>query len=283
LLTRSMFLSLAAAAVAAVMIPAAASAADMIGNCEMSGTKGSHPVANPFKPGQITVAVSLPAPVWWNGDTPETIKDGFEYCMAAEMAWRAGYDKLEVVNVGWDPLVTGQVKDFDFALSEISITDPRKQVVDFSVPYFSSDIGVLTKAGAAVDENSLKDKVVGVQEATTGGTFAMDTLKLKNVQVYPSQADMFTALAASQIDVAMTDTSIVLAEELKTQGKLQVVGQYKTGETYGALYPKGSSNNAAFDAVIQSMIDDGTMSKLADKYLAAVWGKDPAKVPYFNH
>ncbi|HYM99782.1 MAG TPA: ABC transporter substrate-binding protein [Aestuariivirgaceae bacterium] len=283
MLTRSMFLSLVTAAVAAVMMPAAASAADMIGNCEVSGTKASHPVANPFKPGQITVAVSLPAPIWWNGDTPETIKDGFEYCMAAEMAWRAGYDKLEVVNVGWDPLVTGQVKDFDFALSEISITDARKQVVDFSVPYFSSDIGVLTKAGAAVDENSLKDKVVGVQEATTGGTFAMDTLKLKNVQVYPSQADMFTALAASQIDVAMTDTSIVLAEELKTQGKLQVVGQYKTGETYGALYPKGSSNNAAFDAVIQSMIDDGTMSKLADKYLAAVWGKDPAKVPYFKH
>ena len=31
------------------------------------------------------------------------------------------------------------------------------------------------------------------------------------------------------------------------------------------------------------MIDDGTMSKLADKYLAAVWGKDPAKVPYFNY
>jgi len=33
---------------------------------------------------------------------------------------------------------------------------------------------------------------------------------------------------------------------------------------------------------IQSIIDDGTISKLGDKYLAAVWGKDPAKVPYFN-
>jgi polar amino acid transport system substrate-binding protein len=74
----------------------------------------------------------------------------------------------------------------------------------------------------------------------------------------------------------------VLAEELKSQGKEQVIGQYKTGETYGALYPKDSANKAAWDAIIQSMIDDGTMSKLAGKYLAAVWGKDPAKVPYFN-
>jgi polar amino acid transport system substrate-binding protein len=276
-------MALAAAAAAAVVMPAAASAADMIGNCEMSGAKGSHPVANPFKPGQVTVAVSLPAPIWWNGDTPESIKDGMEYCMAAEMAWRAGYDKLEVVNVGWDPLVTGQTKDFDFALSEISITDERKKVVDFSVPYFSSDIAVLAKAGAAIDEKSIRDKIVGVQQATTGAAFAMDTLKLENVQVYPDQGDMFTALAAGQIDAAMTDTSIVLAEELKSQGKEQVIGQYKTGETYGALYPKGSQNNAAWDTIIQSMIDDGTMSKLADKYLAAVWGKDPAKVPYFNY
>ena len=53
-------------------------------------------------------------------------------------------------------------------------------------------------------------------------------------------------------------------------------------ETYGALYPKGGANNATFDKIIQSMIDDGTVSKLADKYLASVWGKDPAKVPYFN-
>lgn len=195
-------MALAAAAAAAVVMPAAASAADMIGNCEMSGAKGSHPVANPFKPGQVTVAVSLPAPIWWNGDTPESIKDGMEYCMAAEMAWRAGYDKLEVVNVGWDPLVTGQTKDFDFALSEISITDERKKVVDFSVPYFSSDIAVLAKAGAAIDEKSIRDKIVGVQQATTGAAFAMDTLKLENVQVYPDQGDMFTALAAGQIDAA---------------------------------------------------------------------------------
>ena len=48
------------------------------------------------------------------------------------------------------------------------------------------------------------------------------------------------------------------------------------------IYPKGGANNATIDKIIQSMIDDGTMSKLADKYLAAVWGKDPAKVPVFQ-
>ena len=272
----------AAIAMAAISLPAPVFAMDMIGNCELTGQKGSIPVANPAKPGQIAVEVSLPAPIWWNGDTPESIKDGMEYCIAAEIAWRAGYDKLEVVNVGWDPLIAGQTHDFDLAMSEISITDERKKVHDFSVPYFYSDIGVLARTDAPVDEKSIKQAKVGVQQATTGAAFATDTLGLTDVQVYPDQGDMFTALRAGQIDVAMTDTSIVLAEEVANPGKVKVVGQYKTGETYGAIYPKGNPNNATFDKIFQSMIDDGTMKKLAAKYLAAAWGKDPATVPYFN-
>jgi polar amino acid transport system substrate-binding protein len=271
---------LAAAALVALALPA--SAADMIGNCEVMGEKGSMPIASPAKAGQLTVEVSLPAPIWWNGDTPEAIKDGMEYCMAAEIAWRAGYDKLEVVNVGWDALIAGQTEGFDLAMSEISITEERKKVHDFSVSYFNSDIGVLSRNDAPVDEKSIKSAKVGVQQATTGAAFAQGTLGLTDVQVYPDQGDMFTALRAGQIDAAMTDTAIVLAEQLANGDKVSVVGQYKTGEAYGAIYPKGNANNAVLDKIIQSMIDDGTMARLGGKYLAAAWGKDPASIPYFN-
>ena len=272
---------LAAAALLAFSLPA--SAANMIGNCEVTGQKGSIPIATPAKAGQLTVEVSLPAPIWWNGDTPEAIKDGMEYCMAAEIAWRAGYDKLEVVNVGWDALIAGQTSDFDLAMSEISITDDRKKIHDFSVPYFSSDIGVLVRKDAPVDEKSIKTAKIGVQQATTGAAFVQDKLGITDVQVYPDQGDMFAALRAGQTDVAVTDTSIVLAEVVANPDKVEVVGQYKTGESYGAIYPKGNANNPTLDKIIQSMIDDGTVKKLGAKYLAAAWGKDPATVPYFNH
>jgi polar amino acid transport system substrate-binding protein len=256
-------------------------AADMIGNCEVMGKKGSIPIAAPAKAGQLTVQVSLPAPIWWNGDTPESIKDGMEYCMAAEIAWRAGYDKMEVVNVSWDPLVAGQTSGYDLTLSEVSITDDRKKVVDFSIPYYSSDVGVITRADAPVDATTIKTAKVGVQQSTTGASFATDTLGLTNLQQFPDQGDMFTALRAGQIDAAMTDTSITLAEEKSTEGKSVVVGQYKTGEAYGAIYEKGSTNQETLNKIIQSMIDDGTMSKLGAKYLASAWGKDPATIPYF--
>jgi polar amino acid transport system substrate-binding protein len=257
-------------------------AVDMIGNCELSGAKGSIPIATPAKAGQLTVQTSLPSPIWWNGDTPEAIQDGMEYCMAAEIAWRAGYDKLEVVNVGWDPLVAGQTSGYDLTLAQVSITEDRKKVVDFSIPYFNSDIGVITRADAPVDATTIKTAKVGLQQATTGASFATDKLSLTNVQMYPELGDMFTALRAGQIDAAMTDSSIALVEQLNTEGKSVVVGQYKTGEVYGAIYEKGSANSATIDKIIQSMIDDGTIAKLAGKYLAAAWGKDPATIPYFE-
>ena len=275
--TKRNFLALAAL----LAFSTSAMSMGMIGNCEMSGAKGSIPIATPAKAGQLTVQVSLPAPIWWNGDTPEGIKDGMEYCIAAEIAWRAGYDKMEVVNVSWDPLVAGQTSGYDLTLSEVSITDERKKVVDFSIPYFSSDIGVLTHADAPVDATTIKTAKVGVQTGTTGATFATEKLGLTNVQTYPDQGDMFTALRAGQIDAAITDTSITLAEEKSTGGKSVVVGQYKTGESYGAIYEKGSTNQATIDSIIKAMIDDGTMAKLGAKYLAAAWGKDPATIPYF--
>ena len=86
---------------------------------------------------------------------------------------------------------------------------------------------------------TIKTAKVGLQQATTGAAFATEKLGLTNVQMYPDQGDMFTALRAGQIDAAMTDTSITLAEEKSTEGKSVVVGQYKTGEAYGAIYRKG--------------------------------------------
>jgi polar amino acid transport system substrate-binding protein len=277
------FLKLSAlAASALVAFAVTASAANMIDKCEVTGKQGDMKIDKPAQAGQLTLETNLPAPVWYNGDTADTIKDGMEYCLAAEIAWRAGLAKVKLVPVDWDALIAGQTHDFDLAMSEISITDERKKVHDFSTPYFNSDIGVLTRADAPVDATTIKKAKVGVQQATTGAAFATDKLGIASPQTYPDAGSMFAALGAGQIDVAMTDTSIVLAQEVQGGGKYKVVGQYQTGETYGAIYPKGNANNATFDKIIASIIADGTMAKLSAKYLAAAWGKDPATIPYFK-
>ena len=74
-----------------------------------------------------------------------------------------------------------------------------------------------------VDEKTIKEKTVGVQQATTGAAFATEKLGLTDVQVYDEQGSMFTALRAGQIDAAMTDTAITLAEEVNGGGKVLVI------------------------------------------------------------
>jgi polar amino acid transport system substrate-binding protein len=252
------------------------------GNCELYGSKGVYSI-RPTSPGQLTIEVNLPAPEWWNGDTPERIRDGFEYCMAANIAWRAGLDRLKVVNVPLEALVMGQTRGFDLALSEISITPERAKVVSFSIPYFNSDIGVLVRRDTAVSSNSIHSLQLGAQEATPAVAFIQDKLlPLKPLKVFPDTASLFTALAARQIDAVLTDTAILLGEAAQTDGALRVAGQYSTGERYGAIYPPHSANEKVLNAIIESMMRDGTLEKLSTRYLAATWGTEPAKIPYFN-
>jgi polar amino acid transport system substrate-binding protein len=254
------------------------SAADKIGNCEVTGKKGEFSI-QPAVPGQLTYETNLPAPGWNNGDTPDTIKDGYEYCLAANVAWRLGLDKVVIKNVDFDALVAGQTKDFDIGLSQISITDKRKEVVQFSVPYFDSDVGVLAKKGKKIESGDMKGLRIGVQQGTTGADFVADTLKPKTAaKVFADTPAMFTALMANQIDVAMTDTAIVVPQAATSGGKQVVVGQYKTGEQYGALFPKGSANAAVIDKVMAQLVAEGVTKKLQAKYLSA----DMSKVPYFK-
>jgi polar amino acid transport system substrate-binding protein len=258
------------------------SAAEMIGNCEVTGQKGAYSFT-PMIPGQLTVRANLPSPGWWNGDTPDAVKDGFEYCMAANIAYRTGLDKVVVVYAVWTQVIAGSARNFDLTLSQASITEPRKKTVDFSVPYFNSDIGVLVKKGTKVDATTIKSMRLGVYQGTTGADFVANVLKPeKQVSVYPNVPTLIAGLMAGQIDAVLDDTAGVLGQATKSNGALEVVGQYKTGEVYGAIYPKGSPNEAVFDKVIQSLKDDGTLQKLSAKYLAAAWGTDPAKVPYFQ-
>jgi polar amino acid transport system substrate-binding protein len=276
----SMLSFLAATVVlAGTALPAAA---QTYGSCTITGKKGSMPLT-PAIPGQLTVEVALPAPGWWNGDTPATIKDGYEYCMAANIAYRAGLDKVAVVNVSWESLIAGQTKNFDLSLSEASITPERKKVIDFSIPYFNSDIGVLVKTTTKVTADNIRSMRIGVHQGTTGADFATNVLKpTQPVKVFPDTAGMFTALAAGQIDIALSDTAYVLGQAANSHGTMHVVGQYTTGETYGAIYPKGSANEEKINQIIQSMADDGTLKMLTQKYLAAAWGQDPTKIPYFK-
>ncbi len=229
--------------------------------------------------GPLKVATDLPAPGFWNGETPDNVDGGYEYDMAGLIAEKLGYDGIEVQDVSFDALVAGQLSTFDLALSQVTITDERAQVVDFTTPYFASDQGIMVRKGTKVTAKNVKKLKWGVQRSTTAQFYLKDELKPKNkVRTYKQTVDLFAALRAKQIDAVLLDTAIVLEQASKSKGQFKVVGQFATGEEYGGILVKDSSLLADIDAAITELKDDGTLAKLSAKYL----GGDPTTVKFIK-
>jgi polar amino acid transport system substrate-binding protein len=259
----------------------ATGASSKIGDCDLTSKADSISIT-PVKSGTLTVETTLPAPGWWNGTTPESIKGGYEYCMAAELAHMAGLSSVTVKNVSFDQLVAGHTSDFDIALAEISITADRAKVVDFSQPYFDSNVGVIVKSDADVTEDNITTKRCAAYSGTTSVPFIQDQLKCSDSKIYPDSQTLYQSVISGQSDAAFLDTAIVLAEAKQTNGQLKVVGQYETGEKYGAIYPQGSANKAALDKGILTMKNDGTLDGLSKTWLGPAFGGDPASVPVWT-
>ena len=79
----------------------------------------------------------------------------------------ASSERRDRANRSFAQILTGQAKGFDIALSEITITDERKKVLNFTEPYFDSDQAVLVKAGTKVDTQSMKKMRLGARQGTT--------------------------------------------------------------------------------------------------------------------
>jgi ABC-type amino acid transport substrate-binding protein len=279
---RTTWLHRAAVCVALSAITASAFAAQDFGKCEVTGQKGSVKLQT-VVPGTLSVRPVLGVPGWWNGDSLDTIKDGFEYCMAANMAYRAGLDRVELVSRSFQQILTGKSDGFDIALSEITITEPRKQVVNFTEPYFNSDQGILVKAGTKVDKKNLASLRYAVERGTTAYDYIVQNVKpTEQPKVFNDPPSMYTALAAGQVDAVIYDTPNVMLRAKNSNGALDVVGRFDTGEKWGGLVNKDSPNLAAFNQLIAGMKKDGTLDKLSAKYLTPELGADPTKVPVLN-
>ncbi len=254
------------------------------GECEIQSEVGELGDVELVSDGELTVATNLPAPGFWNGDDPGSVNGGFEYCMAAEIATSLGLDAVEVVQVSFDALVAGQAGDFDMALSQVTITEERAEVVDFSVPYFSSDQGVLVNAGTTVGTiEEAKALKWGVQTATTAQIYLEDVIQPESeVASFQDTPSMFAALTSGQVDAVMLDTAIVLGQAAASDGAQEVVAQFSTGEEYGAIYQKGSPNAAALDAIITTLDENGALAALTEKWLAPVFGGDPNDIPFIT-
>jgi polar amino acid transport system substrate-binding protein len=221
--------------------------------------------------GVLTVGTELPAPPFWIGDDYDSLTGGFEVDLAKEIAKRLNLGSAKFVEMTFTGLVAGQQCPCDINFSQVTITEDRAKVVQFTEPYFDANQGVLAKKGtkvASLDE--AKGLQWGAQVNTTGAAYISDTIKpAKEARLFDKTVDAFTALNAGQIQAVLLDTPIVLgAVKEKQVPDGEVVGQFKTGEQYGAVVNKGSPNLEAFNQVIKTLKSEGFIDQLLKKYFS---------------
>lgn len=232
--------------------------------------------------GKLTVGTGLPAyEPWVVGDKPESGK-GFEAAVAYAVAKQLGFDAEDVVWVRttFDEAIAPGVKNFDFNLQQYSITDERKKSVDFSSPYYQTTQTVITvagsKAASAKSVADLKGLVIGAATGTTSFAAIESVIKpTAGAKAFNSNDDAKAALAAGQVDAIVVDlpTALYLTAVELDGGK--IVGQLAgaaSGDEFGLVLDKGSKLTAKVTAAVDALRADGTLQKLADKWLAAYAG-----------
>ncbi len=229
---------------------------------------------NTLTKGSITFGTDQPAyPPWFVDDDPANGK-GFESAVAYAVAGQLGYANQDVkwVRVPFNAAIAPGPKTFDANLNEFSITDERKQAVDFSSPYFDvtqAVVAVKSSPAAAVKNlGGLKGLKLGAQVGTTSYTAAKAIDP--NVAVFNNNDDAKAALTNGQIDALVLDlpTAFEVQSEL-TDGV--IVGQLPSGtekaEQFGIVLDKGSSLTSCVSKAVDDLGNDGELFKLQKVWL----------------
>jgi polar amino acid transport system substrate-binding protein len=219
--------------------------------------------------GQLTVGAEFPVKGFL--ELPIDDPKGFEVDFADALAKELGVPKVQWVSTPFNGLFSPAPKDFDMAINEITITEERSQVVDFSVPYFDANQGFLiTKGGPAEGVTSIaemKDLLFGFQTATTGGTYIQEEIQPgEQPRQFTTLGAAVQALANGQIDAFLMDVAIG-AEIVKERGdEVDMTGQFITNEQYGVLFEKGNPLREQVNQAIEKIKADGTLEELQAKW-----------------
>jgi polar amino acid transport system substrate-binding protein len=280
--------------VAAVL--AGCAPADSAGSASGSGTSGSA-AASPSASaactkdqlktktaGKLTIATDKPVyEPWFKDDKPES-GQGFESGVAYAVAQKLGYAQGDVgwTRASFDSVTQPGPKNFDFDINEVSITDKRKQAVDFSSGYYDVTQAIITTKGSKIANAKsiaeLKSAKIGAQVGTT----SLDTIKnviqpSSDPAVFNTNDDAAKALGNGQIDGLVTD--LPTAFFITGSGQVKdssIVGQFAnsggTPEQFGLVLDKGSALTDCVTQAVDALRADGTLKKLEQQWLSQTAG-----------
>jgi polar amino acid transport system substrate-binding protein len=201
---------------------------------------------------------------------------GWEYDAIAEIAKKLNLT-VKYETISWDAMIPAVSEgQFDMGMTGITITDERKEKVDFSAPYMRSESIMLVRGDESrfTDAASFAanpDLLVGAQPGTTPFYTAVYSVldgneqnpRIKLMETFGATVE---ALKAGDVDTVLTDMTAGKGYVESSGGALKLVGEPLGAEDFGFIFPKGSDLVAPMDAAIEALKADGTFEALNKKW-----------------
>jgi len=182
--------------------------------------------------------------------------------------------KAEFVTTAWDGIFGAlQQGEFDLVASGVSITDERKQTMDFSDPYLVVSQAVMLRVedeGMTIDDFKSKGLKLAAQTATTNAQLAEELVGRDNVALYDTFSGAIVALQNGDVSGVIIDGTSAAAYEKEFAGSLIIGIEGLQADPLGLVFAKGDENVAAFNEGLAAIQADGTMDTLVAKY----WGNE---------
>ena len=225
--------------------------------------------------GVLTVGAGEPYLPWYVGE-PES-GEGFESALIYAVADRLGYAAEDVrwETVTFEQIVSPAVKPFDVAAYQTSITDERRQAVDFSSPYLTTRQGVIVmEDGPYADATTLADLEgarIGVTAAQTSLTLAEAAFgEDADISPYSAAGDGMQALQSGTIDAMVKDVDQGMAASTEYFPDSEVIGTLPDEgvvEQYGLVLDVGSPLTDCVSQAVDALEEDGTLAELRTTWL----------------
>jgi glutamate transport system substrate-binding protein len=218
--------------------------------------------------------------------TPDGKYTGFDVDVAKYIAKELGYEEKDIE---WKEAPSNEREnliargDVDFIAATYSITDERKEKVDFAGPYLIAHQDLLVRA----DDDSITDpkdlnskKLCSVTGSTSAQNVKNDFAPKADLQEYGGYSECLTGLENNSVDALTTDDSILAgyAAQEDHKGKFKLAGLSLSDEHYGVGLKKGDTElRDKINKALEKMIEDGAWDKAVKaNFGPADYKNDPA-------
>jgi len=202
---------------------------------------------------------------------------GYDIVFAERLAKDMGVKINYIATDGQNRVPLLQSNKADIMLANFTVTDDRKEKVDFSLPYMKIKLGVVSPSSAPItDVSQLDGKKLIVSKGTTAEVwFAKNAPKVELVK-FDSYADAYNALLDGRGDAFSTDNTEVLAWIKSNPGFVVGIDDLGDFDTIAAAVHKGNSSLLEFinNEITGPLAEENFFHKAYEETLAPIYGDE---------